>query len=114
MSPALVRNLFKKRKKFNTKCLHKVIVPLTHDGARGWIFDLVCPGYAMSVSYKRLLLLKNATVNWNSGFHDVCKEKQVIVAYNHEPDVFEVNSITGQMVQYPLNTQMRYKSMAEN
>ena len=52
---------------------------------------MVCPGNAMSVSYERLLLLKNATVNSNLGFNDVCNERHVIVAYNNLPTVFEVS-----------------------
>ena len=47
---------------------------------------MVCPGYALSVPHNRLLLLKNATVNGNSGFDNVCKDKQVSIAYN------EINS----------------------
>ena len=43
----------------------------------------------MSVSHKRLLLLKNATVNWNLGFDNVCKEKHAIVAYNNEYETFD-------------------------
>ena len=42
---------------------------------------MVCPGYALSVPHNRLLLLKNATVNWNLGFDKVCKDKQVSIAY---------------------------------
>ena len=57
-----------------------MFVPLTHDGAKGLIFNLVCPGNAMSVSHKRQLLLKNATVNRNLGFDDICNEKQVFIA----------------------------------
>ena len=113
MSPALVGYILKMGQYiyFISKCLHKVIVPLTHDGTGGWIFDLVCPGYAASVS-KRLLLLKNATVNWNSGFDDVCKEKHVIVAYNNEPPLFEVNNITGEMVEYPVEPYVSYNALA--
>ena len=51
----------------------------------------------MSVSHERLLLLKNATVNWNLGFDNVCKEKSVIVAHNNEPNMFEVSKRTGPM-----------------
>ena len=80
----------------------KVFVPLTHDGVKGWIFKLVCPGYAMSVSHEGLLLLKSATVNRNLGFDDVCVEKHVNVAYNNYPDAFEVSNITGEMVRYPV------------
>ena len=55
----------------------------------------------MSVTHEGLLLLKNATVNKNVGFGDVCKEKHVIVAYNNEPGAFEVSNITGEMVKWP-------------
>ena len=55
---------------------------------------MVCPGNAMSVSHERLLLIKNATVNRNLGFNDVCNEKHVIVAYNNLPGVFEVSILT--------------------
>ena len=63
---------------------------MTHDGINGWIFSLVCPGNAMSVSHEGLLLLRSATVNRDSGFGDVCKEKQVDVAYNNAFRQFEV------------------------
>ena len=92
---------------FISKYLPKVIVPLTHDGTAGRIFDLVCPGYAKGISHKELLLLKNATVNWNSGFDDVCKEKEVYVAYNNEPWAFEV-SHSGDMVKYPVKPFVSY------
>ena len=62
-----------------------MFVPLTHNGVKGWIFNLVCPGNAMSVYHEGLLLLKSATVDGNLGFDEVCKEKHVIVAYNNEP-----------------------------
>ena len=77
-----------------------MFVPLNYTGAKGWIFNLVCPGNAMSVSHERLLLLKSATVNRNLGFDDVCNEKHVIVAYNNKWGVFEVSPITGEMVKY--------------
>ena len=57
------------------KMMCKVFVPLTHDGVKGWIFDLVCPGNAMSVTHEGLLLLKSATVNRNLGFDEVCNEE---------------------------------------
>ena len=79
-----------------------VFVPLTHDGVKGWIFNLVCPGNAMSISHQRLLLLKNAKVNRNLGFDDICKEKHAFVAYNNQPGIFEVSNITGEMVKYPV------------
>ena len=78
--------------------MYKVIVPLTRDGVRGWIFVLVCPGNAMSVPHKKLLLPKIATVNSNLGFEDVCNEKYVIVAHNNEPWYFEVTNSTGNKV----------------
>ena len=66
----------------------------------------------MSVSHERLLLLKNATVNWNLGFDDVCKEKYVHVAYNNEPGAFEVSNITGEMVEYPVEPYVSYFNFA--
>ena len=56
----------------------------------------------MSVSHEKLLLLKNATVNKNLGFDNVCKEKHVLVAYNNEPPFFAVNNITGEMRKSPV------------
>ena len=96
------------------KSLEKVIVPLSHDGVKGWIFELVCPGNAVSVSHERLLLLKNATVNMNNElkFDDVCKEKHVYVAYNNDPPVFEVSNITGEMVEYPVARYVSYANIA--
>ena len=96
MSPAMVLNLFKKR--IYLKCLHKVIVPLSHIGLRGWIFDLVCPGNALSVTHEGLLLLKNATVNRDLDFDYVCKEKYVYVAFN-QAEQFGMSG--GDMVEYP-------------
>ena len=101
---------YRQEKRFSLT-IFKVFVPLTYTGAKGWIFNLVCPGNAMSVSHERLLLLKNATVNRNlAGFDDVCREKQVVVAYNNEPfgDVFEVSNITGEMVRYPVVPYLKY------
>ena len=93
-------------------CNFKIFVPLTHDGIKGWIFKMVCPGYAMSVTLDRLLLLENATVNRNLGFDDVCRDKQVIVAYNNDPGWFEVSNITGEMVRYPVAPYVRFWSVA--
>ena len=89
-----------------------MFVPLNCDGVKGWIFNLVCPGNAMSVSYERLLLQKSATVNLNVGFGEVCKEKHVYVAYNNEPDVFEVSNITGEMVRWPVLPILGYYPIA--
>ena len=66
----------------------------------------------MSVSHERLLLLKNATVNWNLGFNDVCKEKHVHVAYNNEPEMFEVSNITGEMVEYTVEPYVSFINIA--
>ena len=85
---------------------------MTHDGVKGWIFNLVCPGNAVSVSHKGLLLLKNATVNRNLGFDDVCKEKHVYVAYNYERNGFEVSNITGEMVKYQVVPWVSYQPVA--
>ena len=85
-----------------------MFVPLDYVGAKGWIFDLVCPGNAMSVSHERLLLLKNATVNRNISFDNVCKDKFVLVVYNNRPDTFEVSAITAEMVRFPVYPVVRY------
>ena len=77
-----------------------MFVPLNCDGAKGWIFNLVCPGNALSVTHEGLLLLKSATVNRNLGFGEVCKEKNVLLAYNNQMDTFVVSNITGEMVRY--------------
>ena len=92
--------------------MSKVFVPLTHIGVKGWGFNLVCPGNAMSVYHEQLLLLKNATVNINLGFDDVCMEKQVYVAHNNDYLAFEVSNITGEMVKYPVKPYMGYINVA--
>ena len=51
----------------------------------------------MSVTFDRLLLLKNATVNRNLGFDDVCREKYVVVAYNNDWPIFYLYK--GEMVK---------------
>ena len=53
-------------------------------------------------------MLKNATVNRNLGFGDVCKEKHVYVAYNNDQDIFEINNVTGEMVRYPVEPYVSY------
>ena len=57
-------------------------------------------------------MLKSATVNWNSGFDDVCKEKHVIVAYINYPTVFWVSDVTGKMVEYPVNNVVSHWNIA--
>ena len=94
------------------KIVLKIFVPLSHDGVGGWFFKMVCPGNSLSVSHHGLFLLKNATVNRNLGFDDVCKEKHVLVAYNNEPWVFEVSNITGEMVEYPVEPYVSYFNVA--
>ena len=73
----------------------------------------------MSAFHEKLLLLKNATVNWNLGFDNVCKEKQVIVAYNNDPWKFGVwlGEMFGwvnkfQMLMYLKARYVSYGSMA--
>ena len=110
MSPALV-NMSRIQLLNNLFVLTiKVFVPLTHNGVNGWIFNLVCPGNAMSVSHERLLLLKSATVNWNLGFDEVCVEKHVYVAYRNAPMSFEVSD-TGEMVKFPTVPKKKYWSI---
>ena len=86
---------------------------MTHDGVKGWVFKLVCPGNANSVAHERLLLLKNATVNRGLGFDAVCDEKEVVIAYterhlwidnywkgrdyDYNEKQFGVNQTTGKM-----------------
>ena len=41
---------------------------------------MVCPGYAKSVYHKKLLMLKNSTVNGNLSYDEICNEKQVYIA----------------------------------
>ena len=68
----------------------------------------------MSVSHEGLLMLESATVNRNSGFGEVCREKHVVVAYNNEWRVFEVSNITGEMVTtglYSVNPVVAYWSI---
>ena len=59
-----------------------------------------------------LLLLKNASVNRNLGFDEVCKEKHVNVAYNNEQDSFLVSNITGEMLKFPLDPVVGYVPIA--
>ena len=66
----------------------------------------------MSVSHEKLLLLKNSTFNKNISLDDVCREKQVYVAYNNDPPFFEVSSKTGRMDRYQVPAIVRYRSIA--
>ena len=87
-----------------------MFVPLNYTGSKGWFFDLVCPGNAMSIFHERLLLLKSATVNRNLGFDAVCTKKHALVAYNNEIK-FAVSDITGKMVKWPAFPNVMYWSM---
>ena len=89
-----------------------MFVPLTQNDENGWFFKCVCPGFAFSAIHERLLLMRNASVNNNLGFDDVCKEKTVIVAYNNDGGLFEVSNITGKMVEYPPNNIVRMTNIA--
>ena len=97
---------------FDFFCVLKIFVPLTHDGVKGWIFNLVCPGNALGVFHESLLLLNNATVNRNLGFDDVCTKKVVYIAYNNDPRDFEINSATGEMVKFPVQPIVSYGNIA--
>ena len=58
----------------------------------------------MSTKHDRLLLLKNATVNRNVSFDDVCKEKHVKIGYSNRPipgGMF-VSDKTREMIKYIL------------
>ena len=90
-----------------------MFVPLTHDGDKGWIFDFVCPGNAMSIPHDKLLLLKNATVNRNLGFDEVCKEKHATIGYNNELPLFGVSE-TGEMLKYLVVPFVRYGQNVAN
>ena len=94
----------------------KVFVPLTHDGVKGWTFNLVCPGNVMSVSHKGLLLLESATVNRNLVFGEVCKEKYVNVAYDEMWSmIYVTNGIMWDETmhhQYAVYPWVRLQSMA--
>ena len=87
-----------------------MFVPLTHEGEKGWIFNLVCPGNAMSVFHERLMLLKRG--NRNFGFDIICKEKHVYIAYNNEWGIFKVSNITGEMVKFPLSPYVHHYTVA--
>ena len=66
----------------------------------------------MSIYHEGLLLVKNATVNRNLGFDDICKEKHAFVAYNNDPGYFEVSNITGEMVRYLVEPVVGYTTVA--
>ena len=44
---------------------------------------------------------KNARVNRNLGFHDICKEKYVKIAYSERADFLFVNKTTGHLNEWP-------------
>ena len=88
-----------------------MFVPLNRVGAKGWFFNLVCPGNAMSVFHEGLLLLKSSTVNSNLGFGEVCKEKHVLVAYKNNAWL-EVSNITGEIVRWPVAPYVGYEPVA--
>ena len=64
----------------------------------------------MNIYFERLLLLRNATVNRNLGFDDVCKEKHVFVAYNNDLSKFLI--MNGKMLEIPVRVYMLYGGVA--
>ena len=84
---------------------------MTNDGIKAWSFDFVCPGFAMSVSQKGLLLFKNSTAKKSLDFDLVCKEKQAVYAVKSQPFVFEVSE-TGKLVEYPVRPYLGFFSIA--
>ena len=71
----------------------------------------------MSTFHERLLLLKNATVNRNLGFDDVCKEKHAKIVYHNRvevgsrgrkfvPDTNRLRNY-GDIIKYPLNPRLK-------
>ena len=89
----------------------KIFVPVTYYDVKGWVFKMVCPGNTMSIYHKGLLLWKNARVNKNLGFDDICKEKIALAAYNNDPGIFMVSNITGEMVKYPLEIALSFSEV---
>ncbi len=55
----------------------------------------------MSSIHERLLILKNATVNRNLLFNDICREKHVKIAYSERADFLYVNKTTGHLIEWP-------------
>ena len=66
----------------------------------------------MSTLHERLLLLKNATVNRNLGFDDVCKEKHAKIVYHNNrgrkflPDTNRLRNY-GDIIKWPLNPTLK-------
>ena len=57
---------------------------------------MVCPGYSKSIVLDRLLLLKDATMNRNSGYIAVCKKRHVNIGWYIRENTMRVN---GQEIQ---------------
>ena len=78
---------------------------------------MVCQGFyyvnVNEVIHENLLLLKNATVNWNLNFDQVCKQKRVVtIAYINTQSIFMISNETLDMVRYEVSPAVDYAMMA--
>ena len=63
-------------------------------------FVMTCPGMSHSSTFT-LHMRDNGEVDDGKVWGDLCSEKRVNIAYNNEPELFEVDDETGDMVRYP-------------
>ena len=89
-----------------------MFVPQTHDGDKGWVFKLVCPGNAMSITHEHLLLQKNGQLNGNKGFKELCQTRHVYIAYSHENDFITLNRETGKLEETPKDHELGFSRIS--
>ena len=97
MSPAVVSTQFKHSYVYN---FTQITVGVKKDKSPNTIFHFQCQGNS-SNSHK-LLLTADGRVN--RPMKEVCAEKrEVRIAYNQYPGIFEVDNVTNTMVEYSLS-----------
>ena len=50
----------------------------------GYLFQLMCPGYALNKFHSKIFMNNDGSVLKNATFYDYCNEKSVRIAYNQD------------------------------
>ena len=69
-------------------------------------FVMTCPGMSHSSTFT-LHMRDSGQVDDGKVWGDLCREKRVNIAYNNEPNAFEVHE-TGEMKKWPISDSVKY------
>ena len=69
----------------------KVYVRPEKTTPNGYVFNLMCPGYAFNKFYEKVFMSNDGVVLNNGHFFDYCKEKHIFIATNQEEEYMLLN-----------------------